>query len=59
MAFDIHFTQEKKLVEAEQNGDYVLLNRKNEYTVPPCGGIGEPHPTINLALRTSTGTGPS
>src|SRR5690348_5797427 len=23
---------------AEQNGDYVLLNRTNEYQLPPCGG---------------------
>jgi len=23
---------------AEQNGDYVLLNRTNEYQIPPCGG---------------------
>ena len=23
---------------AEQNGDYVLLTRTNEYTLPPCGG---------------------
>jgi hypothetical protein len=23
---------------AKANGDYVLLNRKNEYTIPPCGG---------------------
>ncbi len=23
---------------AKQNGDYVLLNRTNQYTLPPCGG---------------------
>lgn len=23
---------------AKENGDYVLLNRTNEYTIPPCGG---------------------
>ncbi len=23
---------------AEQNGDYILLNRTNEYQIPPCGG---------------------
>ena len=23
---------------AEENGDYVLLTRTNEYTIPPCGG---------------------
>lgn len=49
---------------AEQNGDYVLLNRTNEYQIPPCGGSitycpaqGEPSDIDdgNLQQRFNTG----